>query len=128
MGAADATFEGYNSPSLNPVSHVPAPSVAGSNYYYETTPPVEDVSRQAMAAAATPMGRLPVQASPYAQAQLAAPYMSQPPMGSYYQPPMPSVSPVQPQISALYYQRALPQVSFILPLRLFRRTGERWAY
>ena len=106
MGAADAKLESYNSPSSKALSHVPA---SGPNYYYETTPPVEDVSRQTMTA--TPIARLPVQASPYAHAQLATPYMNQPPMGSYYQSPMSSVSPVQPQISALYYQRALPQVS-----------------
>ncbi len=105
MGS-DATFEGYSSPSTKSVSQVPV--LASPNYYYETTPPVEDIGRQAMTA--TPVARIPIQASAYAQAQFATPYMGQPSMGPYYHSPMPSVPPAQPQISGLYYQRPLPQV------------------
>lgn len=105
MGA-DATFDGYNSPSTKSVTQVPV--VSGPSYYYETTPPLEDMGRQTMTAA--PVARIPIQASPYAQAHFTAPYMGQPSMGSYYQSPMSSVSPAQPQISSLYYQRSLPQV------------------
>ncbi|KAK7750418.1 hypothetical protein SLS62_007606 [Diatrype stigma] len=91
MGA-DATFDGYNSPSTKSVTQVPV--VSGPSYYYETTPPLEDMGRQTMTAA--PVARMPIQASPYAQAHFAAPYMGQPSMGSYYQSPMSSAFPPVP--------------------------------
>ncbi|KAG7291807.1 hypothetical protein NEMBOFW57_001828 [Staphylotrichum longicolle] len=102
--SSDASFEGFNSPSTRSVSQVSN----GSNYYFETTPPLqmEADARQMTAAAAIP--RVPVHASAY-QPQFAGPaYMSQPTMTSYY-PPIQAAAPPQPQMSGLYYQRPLPQ-------------------
>ncbi|KAK4151320.1 hypothetical protein C8A00DRAFT_17247 [Chaetomidium leptoderma] len=102
--SSDASFEGFNSPSTRSVSQVSS----GSNYYFETTPPLhmEADARQMTAAAAVP--RVPVQASAY-QPQFAGPaYMSQPAMTSYY-PPMQAAGPPHAQMSGLYYQRPLPQ-------------------
>ncbi|KAI1245751.1 hypothetical protein MGN70_012644 [Eutypa lata] len=113
MGA-DATFDGYNSPSTKSVTQLPV--VSGPSYYYETTPPLEDIGRQTMTAA--PVARMPMQASPYAQAQFATPYMGQPSMGPYYHTPMTTVGPAQPHISALYYQRALPQAFPPVPVNV----------
>ncbi|RYP02889.1 hypothetical protein DL764_005545 [Monosporascus ibericus] len=101
----DACFEGYNSPSSKSDSQVPV--VPGPTYYYETTPPVEEIARQTMTNA--PVARIPLQASAYTQPQFATPYIRQPSMGPYYQSSMQAVSPAQSQISALYYQRPLPQ-------------------
>lgn len=100
--SSDASFEGYNSPSTRSVS-----VVSGPNYYYETTPPLEDVHRQQMAAAAP---RMAVQASAYSQPTFAAPYLGQTPMPPYYPATLPGTQSAQPQISGLYYQRPLPQV------------------
>ncbi len=104
--SSDASFEGFNSPSTRSVSQVSN----GSNYYFEATPPLqlEADARQMAAAAAVP--RVPVHASAY-QPQFAGPtYISQPTMTSYY-PPMQAAAPPPPQMSGLYYQRPLPQVS-----------------
>lgn len=111
--SSDASFEGFNSPSTRSVSQVPN----SSNYYFETTPPLqlEHDARQMTAAASVP--RVPVQASAY-QPQFSAPtYITQPAMTSYY-PPMQAAAPPQPQVSGLYYQRPLPQVGFKLATRL----------
>lgn len=109
--SSDASFEGFNSPPTRSVSQVSN----GSNYYFEATPPLQMESdpRQMSAAAAVP--RASVQASAY-QPQFAAPaYISQPAMTSYY-PPIQAAAPPPPQLSGLYYQRALPQVSLLIPL------------
>ncbi len=96
--SSDASFEGYNSPSTRSVSQVSN----GSNYYFEATPPLQ------MEAAAVP--RVPVHASAY-QPPFAGPaYINQTAMTSYY-PPIQATAPPQPQMSGLYYQRPLPQVS-----------------
>ena len=101
--SSDASFEGFNSPSTRSVSQVSS----GSNYYFETTPPLQLEADARQMAAAVP--RVPVHASAY-QPQFAAPaYMSQPAMTSYY-PPMQAAAPPPPQLSGLYYQRPLPQV------------------
>ncbi|KAK4125342.1 hypothetical protein N657DRAFT_655367 [Parathielavia appendiculata] len=103
--SSDASFEGFNSPSTRSVGQVSN----SSNYYFETTPPVQlDAdSRQVTAAATVP--RVSVQTSSY-QPQFAGPstYMSQPAMTSYY-PPIQTASTPQSQMSGLYYQRPLPQ-------------------
>ncbi|KAI1391961.1 uncharacterized protein F4822DRAFT_110604 [Hypoxylon trugodes] len=107
--SSDASFEGYNSPSTRSVSVVSAP-----NYYYETTPPLEDVHRQQMSAAAP---RMPVQAPAFPQPAFTAPtYLGQAPMPSYYPATLPGAQPAQPQISGLYYQRPLPQTFPPLPV------------
>jgi uncharacterized Zn-finger protein len=102
--SSDASFEGFNSPSTRSVSQVPN----GSNYYFESTPPLQmDADARQMAATAA-VPRVSVQASAY-QPQFAGPaYMSQPAMTSYY-PPIQAAAPPQTQMSGLYYQRALPQ-------------------
>lgn len=108
MGS-EASFEGYNSPSTKSVSHV---SVASApNYYYEATPPLEavptttDFQRQHMG---SHVPRVPVQ--PHYQQHFAAPasYMAPSSMGAYYSQ-MQATPPPQPHVSALYYQRPLPQ-------------------
>ncbi|EAQ89687.1 hypothetical protein CHGG_06306 [Chaetomium globosum CBS 148.51] len=111
--SSDASFEGFNSPSTRSVSQVPN----GSNYFFETTPPLqmEADARQMTAAAAVP--RVSVQASAYQPQYAPGPaYMSQPAMTSYY-PPMQSAAPPQTQMSGLYYQRPLPQ-SFPPPMSM----------
>ncbi|KAL2269026.1 hypothetical protein VTJ83DRAFT_3872 [Remersonia thermophila] len=102
---SEASFEGFNSPPSRPLSQVSN----GSNYYYESTPPlqVED-SRPMNASSAVP--RVPVQnASTYPPQFGSSAYMSPPSMSSYY-PPMQTAAATQPQVSGLYYQRPLPQV------------------
>ncbi|KAK6956226.1 hypothetical protein Daesc_001499 [Daldinia eschscholtzii] len=104
--SSDASFdgrEGYNSPSTRSVS-----VVSGPNYYYETTPPLEDVHRHQMAAAVAP--RMPMQAPVYSQPAFTAPYLGQAPVPPYYPATLSGVQAAQPQISGLYYQRPLPQV------------------
>ncbi|KAL2135597.1 hypothetical protein VTI74DRAFT_7873 [Chaetomium olivicolor] len=101
--SSDASFEGFNSPSTRSVSQVPN----SSNYYFESTPPLqmEPETRQ-MATAPASVPRVP---APTYQSQYAgAAYISQPSMASYY-PPIQAATPPQPQVSALYYQRPLPQ-------------------
>ncbi|KAI0839604.1 hypothetical protein F5Y06DRAFT_286583 [Hypoxylon sp. FL0890] len=107
--SSDASFEGYNSPSTRSVSVVSAP-----NYYYETTPPLEDVHRHQMAAATAP--RMPIQAPAYSQPTFAAPYMGQTALPPYYPAGLPGAPAAQPQISGLYYQRPLPQTFPPLPV------------
>jgi hypothetical protein len=130
--SSDASFEGYNSPATKAVNHVSA--VAGQDYYYETTPPLEDVQRQNVAAST--VSRVSVQ-SQYTQHPMAPSYMTQPPVGSYYPPTISTMPPAQPQISALYYQRPLPQVRRHLldplhdanPNQIFRPSPLfRWAF
>ncbi|KAI1141176.1 hypothetical protein F5Y05DRAFT_301390 [Hypoxylon sp. FL0543] len=107
--SSDASFEGYNSPSTRSVSVVSAP-----NYYYETTPPLEDVHRHQMTAATAP--RMPIQASVYSQPTFAAPYMGQTALPPCYPAGLPGAQAPQPQISGLYYQRPLPQTFPPLPV------------
>ncbi|KAI1472529.1 uncharacterized protein F4812DRAFT_16235 [Daldinia caldariorum] len=110
--SSDASFdgrEGYNSPSTRSVS-----IVSGPNYYYETTPPLEDVHRHQMAAAVAP--RMPMQAPVYSQPAFTAPYLGQAPVPPYYPATLSGVQAGQPQISGLYYQRPLPQAFPPLPV------------
>ncbi|TPX13937.1 uncharacterized protein E0L32_005637 [Thyridium curvatum] len=111
---AEASFEGYHSPSTKSVSQL---SVA-SNYYFESTPPLSHVDaeahRQHMTSAAVP--RVSVQPTYGPSSFAAAPsYMPQPAMPSYY-PTMQPTPPPQQQISGLYYQRPLPQTFPPLPV------------
>ncbi|KAI0020683.1 hypothetical protein F4780DRAFT_779359 [Xylariomycetidae sp. FL0641] len=108
--STEASFEGYNSPSTKSVSQL---SVASSNYYYETTPPLEDAHRPQMMGPAP--SRVPVQAQAFPPQAFASPYMSQPAMASYFPSPMAGAQ-AQPQISGLYYQRPLPQAFPPLPV------------
>lgn len=102
--SSDASLEEFNSSPTRTVSQA-----SSGSYYFETTPPLQmEVDRRQMAATAA-VPRVTVQASTY-QPQFTAPaYVSQPAMASYY-PPMQAAAPPQPQMSGLYYQRALPQV------------------
>jgi hypothetical protein len=104
--STDASFEGYGSPSAKSVSQVSV--ISAPNYYYESTPPLEnEVHRQHMTAS---IPRVPIQAPAYSQqAYAASSYMGQPAMASYYPPPM-HPAPAHSQISGLYFQRPLPQV------------------
>ncbi|KXH60823.1 hypothetical protein CNYM01_13751 [Colletotrichum nymphaeae SA-01] len=105
--SSDASFDGYNSPSTRSVSQLSVVSQPQSNYYYESTPPLEAEAHRHMA----PMiPRVPVQGS-YAQAQPFPPaYMpAHNPMAASYYPPMQHTPPPQAQISGIYYQRPLPQ-------------------
>ncbi|TRX94044.1 hypothetical protein FHL15_005122 [Xylaria flabelliformis] len=102
--STDASFEGYNSPSTKSLTQVPVIS-GTANYYYETTPPVEDIHRQHMNPV---MSRLPMQPQSYTPQAFASSYLNQPGMSTYYTPP---ISTAQSQISGLFYQRPLPQVS-----------------
>lgn len=105
--SSDASFEGFNSPSTRSVSQVPT----GSNYYFEATPPLqlEADARQLSTAATVP--RASVQTSTSYQPQFTgSAYISQSAIPSYY-PPIQAAAPPQTQMSGLYYQRALPQVS-----------------
>ncbi|KAI2470115.1 hypothetical protein F4781DRAFT_195273 [Annulohypoxylon bovei var. microspora] len=115
--SSDASFEGYNSPSTRSVSVVSA-----HNYYYETTPPLEDVHRHQMTAAAAP--RMSIQASAYSQPAFAAPYLGQAPIPPYYPAGLPGAHAAQPQISGLYYQRPLPQAFPPLPVTVSLATGQ----
>ncbi|KAK4108781.1 hypothetical protein N656DRAFT_792262 [Canariomyces notabilis] len=102
--SSDASFEGYNSPSTRSVSQVSN----GSNYYFETTPPLGPMDaepRQMAPAAAVP--RASVQASTYLPRFAASAYLGQSAMPSYY-PPIQAAA-AQPQMPGLYYQRPLPQ-------------------
>ncbi|GAP93208.2 hypothetical protein SAMD00023353_10800090 [Rosellinia necatrix] len=102
----DASFEGYNSPSTKSLTQVPVIS----NYYYETTPPVEDVHRQHMNPA---VSRLPIQSQSYSPQAFASSYLNQAAIPTYYAPPLP---PAQSHISGLFYQRPLPQSFPPLPV------------
>ncbi|KAI1825809.1 hypothetical protein F4861DRAFT_151829 [Xylaria intraflava] len=100
--STDASFEGYASPPTRPLTQVPVVS-GTANYYYETTPPVEDVHRQQMS---PPVARLPMQAQPYSPTSFASSYSNQPAMSNYYAP---ALSTGQSQISGVFYPRPLPQ-------------------
>jgi hypothetical protein len=101
--SSDASFEGFNSPSTRSVSQVSN----ASNYYFESTPPLQlDADARQMTTAAT----VP-RVSTYQPQFTASTYMSQPTMTSYY-PPIQAAANPQPQMSGLYYQRPLPQVSY----------------
>ncbi|KAL2150327.1 hypothetical protein VTH82DRAFT_8003 [Thermothelomyces myriococcoides] len=124
--SSDASFEGFNSPSTRSVSQVPN----SSNYYFETTPPlqVEADTRQMNTTAAVP--RVSVQPPAY-QAQFAgSAYASQPAVSSYYSP-IQATGQSQTQVSSLYYQRPLPQ-SFPPPVpmsvTLAPATGNPWQH
>nr|CDP24094.1 Putative protein of unknown function [Podospora anserina S mat+] len=98
------SFEGYNSPPTRSASQVSN----GSNYYYETTPPLGPMESGVppMAAAAP---RMSVQPSAY-QPHFAAPsYIAQPTIPAYY----PAAAP--PPMSGLYFQRPLPQTQAFPP-------------
>ncbi|KAK2005846.1 hypothetical protein LZ32DRAFT_126798 [Colletotrichum eremochloae] len=103
--SSDASFDGYNSPSTRSVSQLSVVSQPQSNYYYESTPPLEADAQRAMA----PMvSRVPVQA-PYAQQPFPPAYMpAHNPMAASYYPSM-QPTPPQAQMSGIYYQRPLPQ-------------------
>jgi hypothetical protein len=101
--STDASFEGYSSPSTKSLTQVPMMS-GPANYYYETTPPVEDVHRQHINPV---VSRLSMQHQSYPQQAFASSYLNQPAMPTYYSTPLPAA---QPQISGLFYQRPLPQV------------------
>lgn len=109
----DASFDGYPSPVAKPINGMSV--VPGPNYYYETTPPLEEPRNMSPA-----LGRMPLQTS-YPQQSFGSPYMSQSSLPPYY-PPMQPTPPPQPQISGLYYQRPLPQVR--LPLLSHERKGK----
>jgi hypothetical protein len=109
--SSDASFEGYHSPSAKSVTQVPVLS-GPANYYYETTPPVEDVHRQHMNPA---VSRLPMQSHPYSTQAFASSYLNQPAMPTYYAPPL---STAQSQMSGLFYQRPLPQVGSRSPVTI----------
>lgn len=103
--SSDASFEGYNSPPTRSVSQVSN----GSNYYFETTPPLGQMEADArhMSPAAA-VSRVSVQAAPYPPQFPGPAYISQPAMTTYY-PPMQAAAS-QAQMPSLYYQRPLPQV------------------
>ncbi|KAI1203635.1 hypothetical protein F5X97DRAFT_96753 [Nemania serpens] len=107
--STDTSFEGYNSPSTKSLSQVPVIS-GTANYYYETTPPVEDVPRQHINPV---VSRLPMQSQSYSSQAFASPYLNQPAIPGYYASPLPTA---QSQISGLFYQRPLPQAFPPLPV------------
>ncbi|KAI1321879.1 hypothetical protein F5Y16DRAFT_388185 [Xylariaceae sp. FL0255] len=107
--STDASFEGYNSPSTKSVSVVSG----SSNFYYETTPPLEDIHRQSISAS---VPRMAMQAQPYSQPTFTSSYLNQPSLSSYYAPSIPPAPPAQSQISGLFYQRPLPQSFPPLPV------------
>ncbi|KAI2619576.1 hypothetical protein GGR54DRAFT_118984 [Hypoxylon sp. NC1633] len=113
--SSDPSFEGYNSPSMRSVSVVSAP-----NYYYETTPPLEEVGRQQITAA---VPRMPIQAPAYAQPTFSSPYLGQAAIPPYYSATLPGAQTAQPQISGLYYQRPLPQAFPPLPVTVSLAPG-----
>ncbi|OLN96598.1 C2H2 finger domain transcription factor mtfA [Colletotrichum chlorophyti] len=104
--SSDASFDGYNSPSTRSVSQLSVVSQPQSNYYYESTPPLEADAHRSMAHV-VPRG--PVHA--YAQPQPFPPsYVSaHNAMAASYYPPMQPTPPPQAQMSGIYYQRPLPQ-------------------
>ncbi|KAI1755960.1 hypothetical protein F4782DRAFT_376423 [Xylaria castorea] len=107
--STDASFEGYNSPSTKSLTQVPVIS-GTANYYYETTPPVEDIHRHHMNPV---ISRLPMQPQSYSPQAFASSYLNQTGMSTYYTPTLPTA---QSQISGLFYQRPLPQSFPPLPV------------
>lgn len=97
--SSDASFDAY-SPTAKAVHQMPP-----QNYYFDASPQMSHVESEAHRQQMIP--RIPVQPT-YAPAY-APSYMS-PAMGSYY-PTMQPTPPPQPQVSGLYFQRPLPQVS-----------------
>lgn len=101
--SSEASFDGYHSPATKAATQLPT-----QGYYFD--------SPQSMSPIEQPephrqmISRMPVQPA-YAAPAFASPYMSSPAMASYY-PTMQPTPPPQPQVSGLYYQRPLPQVSF----------------
>lgn len=67
------------------------------------------------------MPRLPAQAPAYSQPAFNSSYMGPPAMTSYY-PTMQPTPPPQQQVSGLYYQRPLPQVSIEFSEETHQRT------
>lgn len=110
--SSEASFDGYHSPATKSVSQLPT-----QNYYFD--------SPQSMSPVEQPephrqmISRMPVQPA-YAAPAFASSYMSSPAMASYY-PTMQPTPPPQPQVSGLYYQRPLPQVSTIILRIMFQR-------
>ncbi|KAK2036721.1 hypothetical protein LZ31DRAFT_535982 [Colletotrichum somersetense] len=103
--SSDASFDGYNSPSTRSVSQLSVVSQPQSNYYYESTPPLEADAHRHMAAAAPMVSRVP-----YAQQQQPFPHAYMPAATASYYPPMQPAPPhPQAQMSGIYYQRPLPQ-------------------
>lgn len=100
--SSEPSFDGYHSPSTKSVSQMPTQS-----YYFEAQPSVSPVEQPEPHRHM--MSRMPVQPA-YAAPAFASSYMSSPAMASYY-PTMQPTPPPQPQVSGLYYQRPLPQVS-----------------
>jgi hypothetical protein len=103
--SSDASFEGFNSPSTRSVSQVSN----ASNYYFESTPPLQMEADARQMAATTAVPRVSVHPSAYQPQFAGSAYMGQPAMSSYY-PPMQAAAPPQTQMQGLYYQRPLPQV------------------
>ncbi|KAI1809741.1 hypothetical protein GGS20DRAFT_260068 [Poronia punctata] len=103
-------FHPYSPPSTKPLTQEPA--LPGSaNFYYETTPPVEDVHRQQhMSSAAS---RLPAQAQSYSPQAYTSNYLNPSPMPAYYPSTLPTA---QSQMPGIYYQRPLPQTFPSLPV------------
>jgi hypothetical protein len=101
--SSDASFEGYHSPSTKSASQLSN----ASNYYFETTPPLGPMEADTRHMA---VPRVPMQTSAY-QPSYAGPttFIGQP---AYY-PPMQPTPPPQASISGLYFQRPLPQVSWL---------------
>lgn len=105
--SSDASFDGYaHSPSTKSVGQLPA-----QNYYYDSAPHMSHLESEAHRQQMVP--RIPVQPA-YTAPAFASPYMANPAMASYY-PSMQPTPPPQPQVSGLYYQRPLPQVSIHIP-------------
>lgn len=102
--SSDASFDGYHSPSTRSVSQLSAVS----NYFYEPTSSMGHVEPEPQRQQMNP--RLPIQAPAYAQPAYTPSYIGPPAMGSCY-PTIQNTPPPQPQVSSLYYQRPLPQVS-----------------
>lgn len=101
--SSDASFDSYaSSPSTKSVSQL-----STQNYYYDSASPISHLESEAHRQQMVP--RIPVQPA-YAAPAFGSPYMSSPAMASYY-PAMQPTPPPQPQVSGLYYQRPLPQVS-----------------
>lgn len=103
--SSDASFDGYShSPTAKAMHQIPT-----QNYYFDSAPPMDHVDTDSHREQMVP--RIPVQ-SAYAPAY--APYMA-PAMGTYY-PSMQPTPPPQSQVSGLYFQRPLPQVSIYTTL------------
>lgn len=115
--SSDASFDGYaHSPPAKPVSQLPT-----QNYYYDSAPHMSQLESEAHRQQMVP--RIPVQPA-YATTAFTSPYMANPAMASYY-PAMQPTPPPQPQVSGLYYQRPLPQVSILLERKWYAYEHQR---